>query len=123
MFGGKASKTPKNAKQVNGSADVSSSDLYIKQLHEFLSKNSDASLTLPADKVKQKTQNSQPTYLKHKCKRAVYRFMKGLFDERKLKKSHKLHQEEPIYFEVSSTYFQQHLMFLLHRKIKQLEFK
>lgn len=48
--------------------------------------------------------NSQYKDLKQKCKRAVYKLMKGFFDERKLQKFRNFHQDEPIYFEVSISF-------------------
>lgn len=108
MFCGKTSKTTKHAKDINERADESKSDLYIKQLHEFLSKSSDAPLKSSSTDKHNKLQlpnsvdsKSQPTDAKHKCKRAVYRFVKGLFDERKLRDILSVNQAEPIYFEVN----------------------
>lgn len=102
VFGGKASKSLKNTEQIPA-------DVYIEQLHEFLSKSSDVPLKSSPDKHTKRLTiqlphagdgNSQPTHLKYTCKRVVYRFMKGLFDERKLRKLRNVCQAEPIYFEV-----------------------
>lgn len=106
MICGKSSEATKPDKDINERAEKS--DLYIKQLHEFLSKSSDAPSKFSSGDKHNKLQlsnsadsKSQPTDLKHKCRRAVYRFMKGLFDERKLKNIHSVSQAEPIYFEVN----------------------
>lgn len=118
IFGAKNSKAHQNqhAQQVNDQTDVLASDCYISQLKDFLSKNSNASLNDPKE-ISGKHQhqqkhysiyslnslepNSQQNNFKHKCKRAVYNFMKGLLNERKLKKrKQNLNQEEPIYLEV-----------------------
>lgn len=110
--------------QRNAVLNPAASDLYVSQLKNFIAKNS----TNPSDcrtnerpKSKQAAQteshhqqhhqhlsnslesSGQYKQFKRKCKRAVYKFMKGLFDERKLKKFALHQQPEPIYFEVSQS--------------------
>lgn len=115
-----------NVNEVTDQCDVVAADLYVSQLKNFIAKNSNDSFD-----CRQQQQPKQPkkskqvaerehhlhlsTYLpnssepksqykdlKRKCKRAVYKFMKGLFDERKLQKFKNFNQDEPIYFEVST---------------------
>lgn len=114
MFGAKSAKAHNNIVDANGRCDVAS-DFYVSQLRNFIAKNSNASFECRKHQQKQVADEHQhQTYLpnstesknqhkdfKRKCKRAVYKFMKGLLDERKLKKIKNINQEEPIYFEVS----------------------
>lgn len=125
--------TNTNTDEVNDQRAIlnpAASDLYVSQLKSFIANNStDAFDYRPNKRSKSKqiecTQyqqqqqhkhnphhrsansaepKSQYKQLKRKCKRAVYKFMKGLFDERKLQKFKNFQQQqqtEPIYFEVS----------------------
>lgn len=117
MFGAKSAKTHNNSvEEVNNRCDVVATDFYVSQLRNFLAKNSLASFDCRKNQQKQVAEHQVDlsTYLpnscepknqhkdfKGKCKRAVYKFMKGLLDERKLKKIKSFNQAEPIYFEVS----------------------
>lgn len=111
--------------EVNGQQiavlNPAASELYLAQLKNFISKHSTSTLE---DRPNRRTKSKQPeqtqyhhhqhlsgsselksqcTQFKRKCKRAVYKFMKGLFDERKLQKFTLHQQPEPIYFEVSQS--------------------
>lgn len=95
------------------------SDLYLSQLKNFITKHSTNTFDCRPNKCFKSEQiepaeyhhhhhlanssepKSQYKQFKRKCKRAVYEFMKGLFDERKLQKLTVHQQPEPIYFEVS----------------------
>lgn len=122
MFGAKSAKTHNNNNSnvvvdVNGRCDVvASSDFYVSQLRNFIAKNSNVSFDCRKHQQKQVAKHKHQTYLsnssepkndhqhkdfKRKCKRAIFKFMKGLLDERKFKKIKSINQEEPIYFEVS----------------------
>lgn len=108
---------------INGRCDATNSDFYIKQLKNFIAKNSHESFncghyqrqsiqiddrdqqqyqqyhqsTILSNNLKSRSQSKD---IGRKCKRIVYKFMKGLLDERKFKKGKTL-KDEPIYFEVS----------------------
>lgn len=111
--------------EVNGqhtaALDPAASDLYLSQLENFITKHSTNAFDCRPNKcfkskrVEQTERhhhhlpnNSEPKsqyrHFKRKCKRAVYKFMKGLFDERKLQKFTLHQQPEPIYFEVSQLF-------------------
>lgn len=118
--------------KTTGQCDIVAANLYVSQLKSFIAKNSNEPFDCrhrhakqtkqqkPKQVAEQPSQQQQTrhlsTYLpnssepksqykdlKRKCKRAVYKFMKGLFDERKLHKFKNLSQDEPIYFEVSTS--------------------
>lgn len=87
------------------------SDIYLAQLKNFIAHNSHS--TFKSLQISQSHNNNnnnnknlvsvnQAKDLGRKCKRFVYRFMKGLFDERTstIFKNGKILKEEPIYFEV-----------------------
>lgn len=110
----KSGKSHNNAADVNGRCDAFASDFYVSQLRNFLAKHSHASFDCRKYQPKQVAEHQLSTHsadgsepkghhkdFKGKCKRAVYKFMKGLLDERKLQKIKHLNQEEPIYFAVS----------------------
>lgn len=113
----KSPKTYNGVREINGQSDVATSDFYLSQLKIFLSKNSNAFDCRKSQAIQEErpahqsqTGNSvncpkrkgQHRDFKLKCKKVVYKFMKGLLDERKLKKEKSLDQEEPIYFGVSA---------------------
>lgn len=128
MFGVKSAKAHNNVDKVNGRCDVvAATDLYASQLRNFIAKNTNASfdweqhqpeqkqpkkhtnqhhhqLHLSTDLPNSSEPKSQYKDFKRKCKRAVYKFMKGLFDERKLQQFKSFNQDEPIYFQVSSAF-------------------
>lgn len=114
MLGVKSVKANNNVVDLNGQCDVVASDLYVSQLRNFIAKNSTTSFAChkqhhsQVDKQPHRTYSlhsseakNQHTDFKRKCKQAVYKFMKGLLDERKLTKIKSLSKVEPIYFEVS----------------------
>lgn len=115
MFGAKTAKqTHNNVVDANGRCDVVASDFYVSQLRDFIAKNSNASFDCRKHQQKQVAEHQHQIYLpnssepknqhkdfKRKCKRAFYKFMKGLLDERKFKKIKSISEQEPIYFEVS----------------------
>lgn len=117
VFGVKNANAHHNVDEIDGRCDANSNDFYASQLRNFLAKHSNASFnSRHHHKLKQVAEHqhhlstyspnsSEPKSQQHKdfkrkCKRAFYKFMKGLLDERKLKKSKSLKPEEPIYFEV-----------------------
>lgn len=93
------------------------SDIYLAQLKNFIAKNSHESFKCKRYQTRSiqiaETHHNhrstvltndlvsvnQSTDLGRKCKRFVYKFMKGLLDERTFKNG-KIFKEEPIYFEV-----------------------
>lgn len=118
MFGVKNANAHNNVDEIDGRCDATTNDFYVSQLRNFLAKHSNASFncrhhhkqkqvaehqhhlsTYSPNSLEPKSQQQHKDF-KRKCKRAFYKFMKGLLDERKLKKSKSFKPEEPIYFEV-----------------------
>lgn len=110
----KSGKSHNNATHVNSRCDAFASDIYVSQLKNFIAKHSHASFDCRKYQPKSVAEHELSTHsadnaepkgphkdFKGKCKRAVYKFMKGLLDERKLQKIKSFNQEEPIYFAVS----------------------
>lgn len=113
------STTDKIDEQKQCVSKANHSDIYLAQLKNFIANNSHESFKCKHYQTKslqiaQSHHNNknrstiltndlvlvnQSKDLGRKCKRFVYKFMKGLFDERTFKNG-KILKEEPIYFEV-----------------------